>query len=507
MIGTPDSVVDAAFKAIKKAAELIDMSKHTGAHSRMGATDVCPFVPVAGVTMEECVELSRRLGKRVADELGIPVYLYENAATAPDRRKLPTIRKGEYEGLAEKLKDPEWRPDFGDPVFNPRSGATVTGAREFLIAYNINLNTEDARLARDIALNIRESGRAKRDSDGKIIRDENGKAIKRPGTLRACNATGWYLAKFGLAQVTMNLVNYRITPPHVAFEETVRQADRLGLRVTGSELVGLIPKAAMLEAGRYFLQKQGKSAGVPEHVLIRTAIRSMGMDEIAEFDPKKKIIEYQFTEDGDALTAKDVCGFVDELSMDSPAPGGGSVAALCGALGSALASMVANLSFARRDFTEMRDEMEQVAIRAQELKDDFVGAVDRDTAAFNRVMAAFRLNKKTDEQKALREAAIQDATKEATLVPLEVLKNAIEVIKLAHIVADKGLQTSVSDAGVAGLAGRAAAVGAYYNVRINLSSIEDAQFVADTNSQASSYRQEAVALAEELGKLIEERLQ
>lgn len=507
IIGSPDGVVEAAFKAIKKASELIDMTKHSGAHARMGATDVCPFVPVSGVTMDDCVQLARRLGKRVADELGIPVYLYENAAATPERRNLGNIRKGEYEGLAEKLKDPEWKPDFGEPVFNPKSGATVIGAREFLIAYNINLNTTDARLAKDIAFNIRETGRAKRDKDGKIVRDEDGRAIRQPGTLKACFATGWYLEKFGLAQVTMNLVNYRVTPPHVAFEEVVREADRLGLRVTGSELVGLIPKAAMLEAGRYFLQKQGKSAGVPQEILIRTAVRSMGYDELSEFDPKKKIIEYQFADGESSLTAMSVRGFSNELSVDSPAPGGGSVAALCGALASSLASMVADLTFSRDEYAEVQDEMEQVAMRAQELKDGFLSAVNRDTEAFNRVMAAFRLRRMTDEEKARRQEAIQEATKEATLVPLEVLETAIDALKLALVVAQKGLRTSVSDAGVAGVAGRAAAVGAYYNVRINLGSISDGEFTARVAKQATSLRDEALGLAEQVAKVVEEELE
>ncbi|KPJ54223.1 formiminotransferase-cyclodeaminase [candidate division TA06 bacterium DG_24] len=506
-IGSPEGVIEAAFNAIRKAAELIDMSKHEGAHARMGATDVCPLVPVSGVTMDDCVELARRLGKRVADELKIPVYLYENAATVPERRKLPTIRKGEYEGLADKLKDPQWKPDFGEPVFNPRSGATVVGAREFLIAYNINLNTTDARLAKEIAFNIRETGKAKRDKDGRIVRDENGRALRQPGTLKACNATGWYLDDFGIAQVTMNLINYKVTPPHVAFEEVVREADRLGLRVTGSELVGLIPKAAVLEAGRYFLQKQGKSAGVPEEVLIETAIRSMGFREIAEFDPRKKIIEYQFGRNEDSLVSKDIQSFMNELSVDSPAPGGGSAAALCGALAASLASMVANLTFGKKEYRDSQDEMERIAVRAQELKDGFVAAIDRDTAAFNRVMAAFRLRKKTDEDKARRQEAIQEATKQATLVPLEVLETSVEALKLALRVAEKGLRTSVSDAGVAGVAGRAAAIGAYYNVRINLASITDEAFVGKVRNQATTYRDEALKLADRIAEAVGQELE
>jgi len=343
-IGTPEAVLDAAFKAIKKAAEVIDMRTHKGAHSRIGATDVCPFVPVSGVTMADCVKLAHDLGRRVADELEIPVYFYEEAALKPERRNLAHIRAGEYEGLPEKLKDPNWIPDCGGAAFNPRSGATVIGAREFLIAYNINLNTRDRKLAGEIALNIRESGRAQRDPEGNIIRDASGNTAKIPGRFPHVKAVGWYIEDYGIAQISINFTNYKITPIHRVFDEAGRESEKLGLRVTGSELVGLIPKEALLAAGRHYLEKQGKSPGVPEEELIRIAALSLGLSDVAPFDPNKKIIEYQFIEAGRLLVQKSLREFANELSMDSPAPGGGSASALCGALSAALSSMVANLT-------------------------------------------------------------------------------------------------------------------------------------------------------------------
>lgn len=505
-IGSPEGVIEAAFKAISKASELIDMTKHHGEHARMGATDVCPLVPVSGVTMEDCVKLAHRLARRVAEELSIPVYLYEHAAQKPDRRNLALIRQGEYEGLPEKLKDPEWAPDYGEPVFNPRSGATVIGARAFLIAYNVNLNTRDARLARDIALTIREQGRAKRDEAGKIVRDENGKAVKVSGTLRFCRATGWYLEAFETAQVSMNLTNYHATPPHAAFEEVRKQANVRGLRVTGSELVGLIPREAMLLAGRYYLEKQGKCPAVPEKELIKVAIRSLGMSEIAPFDPRKKIIEYQFEEDVN-LTAMSVWDFADELSTDSPAPGGGSVSALAGALSASLASMVANLTYGKKDLEELRPEMKQIAEEAQAAKDELLSLVNRDTEAFNRVLAARRLPKETDEEKAAREATLQDAIRDATLVPLTILRRVPPVMKLARRVVESGLESSVSDGGVAAALARAAAEGAFYNVKINLPGIEDPEFVTGSAEEAARILEEAVAAQEEIASLTREKME
>jgi len=487
-IGTPEAVKEAAFRAIAKAAEVIDMRGHKGAHSRIGATDVCPFVPVSGVTMEDCVRLAGELGARVAAELGIPVYLYEAAARKPERRNLAVVRAGEYEGLSEKLKDRRWAPDFGEAVFNPRSGATVIGAREFLIAYNINLNTRDRKLAHEIALSLRESGRAKRDKDGNIVRDKRGGAVKLPGRFKEVKSVGWYVEDYGLAQISVNFTNYKVTPVHVVFDEARRLAGKLGLRVTGSELVGLIPKEALLMAGRYYIAKQGKSPGVPEGELIRVAVRSLGLSDVVPFDPDKKIIEYQFREEGAALVAMTLRGFVDELSTDSPAPGGGSVAALCGALSAALSAMVANLTVGKKEYEAARPEMIATAVRAQELKDALLGAVDRDTTAFNKVMEAFRLPKTTSEQAEEKDRAVEEANREATLVPLEVLEKSVEAVALAKVAAAKGNRNSVSDAGVGGLAGQAAGEGAYYNVLINLSGIKDAAFTAQVRREAAKLK-------------------
>jgi len=487
-IGTPESVKEAAFRAVAKAAEVIDMRVHKGAHSRIGATDVCPFVPVSGVTMEDCVRLAGELGARIAGELGIPVYLYEAAARTPERRNLATIRAGEYEGLPEKFKDHRWAPDFGKPVFNPKSGATVVGAREFLVAYNINLNTRDQKLAHEIALSLRESGRAKRDKDGNVVKDGRGNAVKVLGKFKEIKSVGWYIEDYGLAQISVNFTNYKITPIHVVFDEARKLAVKLGLRVTGSELVGLIPKEALLMAGRYYLEKQAKSPGVPEEELIRIAVRSLGLNDVSPFAPEKKVIEYQFEKDRHPLVGLTLREFANELSMDSPAPGGGSVAALCGSLSAALSAMVANLTVGKKGYEEVREEMVATAVRAQALKDGLLEAVDGDTRAFNKVMAAFRLPKTTSEQAFEKERAVEEANKEATLVPLEVLEKAGEAVALARVAAAKGNKNSVSDAGVAGLTGQAAGEGAYYNVLINLAGIKDSKFVADVRRRAERLR-------------------
>ena len=487
-IGPPEAVEEAAFRAIAKAAEVIDMRAHKGAHPRMGATDVCPFVPVSGVTMEDCVRLAADLARRVAGELAIPVYLYEAAARKPERRNLATVRAGEYEGLPEKLKNPRWAPDFGAAVFNPKSGATTIGAREFLIAYNINLNTRDRKLAHEIALSLRESGRAKRDKDGNLIKDARGNTVTVPGKFKDVRSVGWYVEDYGVAQISVNFINYRKTPVHVVFDEAVRLAGKLGLRVTGSELVGLIPKEALLMAGRYYLEKQGKSPGVPENELIRMAVRSLGLGDVVPFEPEKKIIEYQVREPGPALVDMTLRGFVDELSMDSPAPGGGSVAALCGALSAGLSAMVANLTVGKKGYEAVCGEMTSMAVEAQALKDFLLEAVDRDTKAFNKVMEAFRLPKTTPEQAEEKDRAIEVANKEATLVPLEVLEKAVDAVSLARIAAAKGNRNSLSDAGVAGLAAQTAGEGAYDNVLINLGGIKDTGFAAQVRRRAAASR-------------------
>ncbi|RKY75518.1 glutamate formimidoyltransferase, partial [candidate division KSB1 bacterium] len=428
-VGEPDQVLEAAFQAIKRASEVLDMRTHKGAHARMGATDVCPFVPVSGITMEECAELARKLGKRVGEELGIPVYLYEAAASTPERENLANIRAGEYEGLPEKLKDPKWKPDFGPAEFNAKAGATVIGAREFLIAYNINLNTRDTKVAKEIAFTIREKGRLKRDANGKIVKDEKGKKLRVPGKFKHCKAVGWYMEDFGRAQVSMNLTNFKITPPHIVFDECCRLATELGARVTGSELVGLIPLDALKEAGTYYLKKQGKTTAVPESELIHIAVLSMGLGDLYPFEKEKKVIEYQLDRKND-LTSMRIDDFADLLSTDSPAPGGGSVASLSGSLSSALSAMVAALTFDKKGYENVKDKMEEAGVRAQQLKEEFIRDVDRDTDAFNKIMAAMKLPKKSDEEKAARNKAIEDATKEATLVPFGVLKRSKEAAEL-----------------------------------------------------------------------------
>jgi glutamate formiminotransferase/formiminotetrahydrofolate cyclodeaminase len=505
-VGSPEGVKEAAFRAIRKAAEIIDMTKHKGAHSRIGATDVCPFVPVSGVTMEDCVKLAEELAERVAGELGIPVYLYEEAARTPERRNLANIRAGEYEGLPEKLKDPGWAPDYGEPVFNAKSGATVIGAREFLIAYNINLNTRDRRLAHEIALQLRESGRAQRDGQGNIVRDSDGKAVMLPGKFKHVKAVGWYIEDYGVAQISINFTNYKITPPHQVFDEAVKEAENIGLRVTGSELVGLIPKEAVLAAGRYYLAKQGKSQGVPEEELIRIAVLSLGLGDVTAFDPRKKIIEYQFEETPRSLLRHNLREFANELSMDSPTPGGGSTAALCGALSASLSSMVANLTVGKKSYESVDQEMRESAIKAQVYKDELLRAVDEDTRAFDRVMDAFRLPRATEEQAREKEAAVETASKDATLVPLAVLEKCVPLLELAGVVAAKGNRNSLSDAGVAGLLAGAAAEGAYYNARINLANIRDDVFKEDIRQRADALLKRVAELGDALRDHIRKEL-
>jgi len=505
-IGTPDAAVEAAYKAIARAADVIDMSRHHGAHARMGATDVCPFVPVSGVTMEDCADLARILGKRVGEELGIPVYLYENAASKSERKNLATVRAGEYEGLQEKLQDKNWKPDFGPAEFNAKSGATAIGAREFLIAYNVNLNTRDVTVAKEIAFTIREKGRLKRDKDRKVIRDKNGVGLRETGKFNNCKAVGWYMEDFGRAQVSINLTNYKTTPPHLVFDECSRLADKMGARVTGSELVGLIPLEALIQAGKYYLKKLGKTSGVPESELIHTAVLSLGLGDLYPFENDKKIIEYQFDK-GDSLISMKVDDFTHFLSTDSPAPGGGSVASLCGGLSSALSSMVAALTHGKKGYESVFDEMELVGLEAQKIKDSFLTDVDRDTQAFNRVMDAMRLPKKTNEDKSARNAAIEEATKEATLIPLGVLKRSLDAAKLAHQVVEKGNVNSVSDAGVAALSARTAAEGAYLNVIINLPGIQDKKFRSKTMDEAKKVRDEVVKHTEETVVLAERKVQ
>lgn len=499
-IGNPEGVLKAAFNAIKKAAEVIDMRTHKGAHPRIGATDVCPFVPVSGVTMEDCVELAHRLGKEVSEKLGIPIYLYEEAATRPERRSLANIRKGEYEALPKKLKDPEWKPDYGPTEFSPliaKTGATIIGAREFLIAYNVNLNTKDRRLAHEIALNIRETGRAKRDEKGNIVRNPDGTTVKIPGRLKAIRAVGWYIPEYGCSQVSINVMNYKITPLHVVFDTVCEEAKKLGLRVTGSEIVGLCPKQALLEAGKYYLKKQGKSPGVPEKELIEIATLSLGLSQLGKFDPEKKIIEYFIEKEGELVSLK-LRDFEDELSTESPAPGGGSVASLAGSNAASLISMVANLTYGKKGYEEVTEEMGKIAETAQKLKDEFLKDIDRDTEAFNKVIACYRLPQKSEEEKKIREEEIEKATKEATLVPLGVLERSLEVLELSKIVAEKGNENAISDAGVAASQALSCAESAYFNVMINLKNLNDQEFIKEIKEKSEDYLLKAKELKKEV---------
>jgi glutamate formiminotransferase/formiminotetrahydrofolate cyclodeaminase len=470
-------VVEAAFRAIAKAAELIDMRHHSGEHPRMGATDVCPLVPVSGITMEEAAALARRLAVRVGRELGIPVYLYEASQPDPARKNLAVIRAGEYEGLERKMADPAWRPDAGPAQFNPKTGATVIGARDFLVAYNVNLNTTSTRRANAIAFDVREAGRPKRDGDpltGKVVTDAAGEPVMIPGTLKAVKAIGWFIPEYGVAQVSMNLTDVAATPLHVAFDEVCRAADARGVRVTGSELVGLVPLATMLDAGRHFLRKQQRSLGVSEAELIRTAVRSLGLDQLGPFKAEERIIEYRLRDAAAGrLVGMTLRDFVDETAAESAAPGGGSVAAALGALGAALGTMVANLSSHKRGWDARWEEFSRWAEQGQRIKDRLLRLVDEDTLAFERVLAALAMPKATPEEKTARAAALATANRGAIEVPWQVMKTASEAFDLLAAMAEHGLPASASDAGVGAICARAAVRGAWLNVRTNVAGVKD----------------------------------
>lgn len=513
-VGTPEGVEEAAFLAVKKASEVIDMRKHKGAHPRMGATDVCPFVPVSGVTMDDCVEISKRLGKRVGEELQIPVYLYENSASTPERKNLAYIRQGEYEALPEKLKKPEFKPDFGPAEFNSPAGALVTGAREFLIAYNINLNTRDKKKANDIAITIREKGHKKRDENYQPVRDENGNFVYEPGLFKDVKAIGWYIPEYGCAQISINFTNYKVSPPHLVYDKVQEIASQKGLVVTGSELVGLTPLEPMLMAGKYFLQKQGSSHGVSEKELVHIATRSLGLNDIAKFDPYEKIIEWRIAKK-DLLVNRSVSDFVDELASSSPAPGGGSVAALCGSLAAALTSMVCNLTTGKRKFksTEERiayKENEQLMIetayQAQGLKKKLLDTVDLDTEAFNKVMAAMRLPKSTEEEKKKRGEAMQEATLNATNVPLNTMRLCYSAIELAQTAAERGNPNAISDAGVAANTALNGVKAGYLNVKINLPGIKDDSVKQQILDEAESLSKKAEDLTQKVSDIVASKL-
>lgn len=505
MAGEPEAVVEAAFQAIKKAAELIDMSKHQGEHPRMGANDVCPFIPISGMSMDECVEYAKKLGKRVGEELEIPVYLYENAASKPEWQNLANVRSGEYEALAEKAKDPAWKPDFGPHKFNAKSGATAISAREFLIAYNINLNTRDKKKAHDIALSIRESGRSARDENGKLIRDKDGKIVKQAGIFSHCKAVGWYIDGYNRAQISINLTNYKITPPHAVLDKVREMAHEMGLEVTGSELVGLIPKAAILEAGKYYLNKMNESTGIPERMIMETAIQSMGLAELGPFDLDKKVIEYAIAK-ADRLATKSVNEFCDLLSTDSPTPGGGSVAALCLAMSGALSAMVANLTIDKKGYEKVQDAARKYAPMGQEIKESAIHCIDVDSDAFDCMMEAMRLPKKTDEEIAYRDQQIELGTQAAINAPMSVLRISLQALHLAKEVAKIGNINALSDAGVAALTALAAAKSANFNVLINITGITDEDFKNKTLAEAKELIEKCVILNDEVEKDVSSRL-
>ncbi len=476
-VGEPDAVIEAAVRAIKLAGELIDMSKHKGEHPRMGATDVCPLIPVSGITMEETAVYAKKLGERVGKELSIPVYLYENAQPNKDRSNLSIIRAGEYEGFFKKIKLPEWKPDFGPNEYDAKRGATVIGAREFLVAFNINLNTTSTRRANAIAFDVREAGRVKREGDpltGKIILGPDGKAITIPGTLKSTKAIGWFIEEYGIAQISMNLTNTNITSVHKAFEEVSKSAQEKGIRVTGSELVGIIPLQCLIDAGKYFLEKQERSTGIPEKELIKIAVKSLGLEELAPFKPEERIIEYLLKDNSSSkLISMSLHAFADETSTESPAPGGGSIAAYMGSLGVSLATMVANLSSHKRGWDERWKEFSDWAAKGQAYKDTLLHLVDEDTIAFNKIMSALSLPKSTEEEKVNRTNAIQTATKYASEIPFLVMQTTFASMEVIKAMAEIGNPNSVSDAGVGALAARSAVMGAYLNVKINAAGLTD----------------------------------
>ncbi len=509
-VGEPDDVIEAAFQAIKKASELIDMSKHKGEHPRMGATDVCPLIPISNISMKEVVVYAKKLAQRAGRELDIPFYLYESAASKPYRKNLASVRAGEYEGLAKKLEDPKWKPDYGPAVFNPKSGATAIGARDFLIAYNVNLNTTSVRRANTVAFDIREKGRVKRQGgklSGKILRNKAGEPLRVKGKCKSVKAIGWYIDEYGIAQISMNLTNINDTSLHKAFEECRKSATKHGMRVTGSEIVGLVPKQVLIDAGKHFLKLQKRSVGISEEEIIHVAIKSLGLDELSPFDPKKKIIEYQLEgKDQFPLLHKNLKEFADETASESPAPGGGSIAAYVGALGVSLGTMVANLSAHKRGWDDKWEYFSDVAEQGQELKDKLLQLVDEDTNAFTEIITAIRLPKSTPAEKKARKAAMDRATKHAIAVPMQVMQEGMKSFPLLKLMANKGNPNSVSDAGVGALCAYTAVYGAYLNVRINCDGFSDGDYVEKTLKKAKSLLAKAEKEKTSILKLVEKTI-
>lgn len=512
-VGSPNEVCEAAFRAIKKAAEVIDMRQHKGDHPRFGATDVCPLVPVSGITMDETAEYARQLAKRVGNELDIPVYCYENAAFEEKRRNLANCRAGEYEGLKDRIATAEWKPDFGPSAYNNRvalTGATAIGARDFLVAVNFNLNTTSTRRANAIAFDVREKGRPQREGNpitGKPVVDANGNPVMIAGTLKATKAIGWFIDEYGVAQVSMNINNIKTTPLHIAFDEVCDKAAQRGIRVTGTEIVGLVPKSVLIDAGKHYLTKQQRSLGISEDEIIKIAIKSMGLDELKPFNPHEKVIEY-FLEDKSAKKLIDLTckGFADETASESPAPGGGSIAAYMGALGAALGTMVANLSAHKAGWDERWAEFSAWAEKGQQLKDELLRLVDEDTNAFNKIMDAFGLPKSTDDEKAARSHAIQQATRYAIEVPYRTMQKATEVFAICKAMAQVGNPNSVSDAGVGALCARSAVIGAYLNVKINASGYKDKTFVADIMARADALAKQAQTSEQDILDIVNDKI-
>lgn len=509
-VGTPNAVVEAAFKAIKKAGELIDMRKHKGEHPRMGATDVCPLIPISNISMEETAQYAQQLAQKVGSELNLPVYLYEEAQADKKRSNLSVIRAGEYEGFFKKIKEPNWKPDFGPNEFDALRGATVIGARDFLVAYNVNLNTTSTRRANSIAFDVREAGRVRREGDpitGKIVTDEHGNPVSIPGTLKAVKAIGWYIEEYGIAQISMNLTNINITPVHVAFDEVCKKANERGIRVTGSEIVGLIPLKAMLDAGKYFLEKQQRSTGVSEKELIKIAVKSMGLDELSPFNPSERIIEYLLNDQNSGrLINMSLSDFADETASESPAPGGGSISAYVGALGVSLGTMVANLSSHKKGWDAQWQFYSDWALKGQAIKKEMLKMVDEDTNAFNKIMLAFGLPKGNDEEKKVRSEAIQSATKLAIITPYKVMQLALESMELMKVMVEQGNPNSVTDAAVGALCARTAVIGAFMNVRINASGYHDKAFINDMISKGKEIQEKAIALENEIRLLADQKI-
>lgn len=509
-VGTPQAVIDAAFLAIKKAGELIDMSTHKGEHPRMGATDVCPLIPIANISMEETANWAKKLGERVGKELLIPVYLYEAAQPNKERNNLSVIRAGEYEGFFKKIKLPEWKPDFGPVEFDVKRGGTVIGARDFLVAYNVNLNTTSTRRANSVAFDVREAGRIKREGDpinGKIVNDANGNPVSIPGSLKSVKAIGWYIEEYGVCQISMNLTNINVTPLHIAFDEVCKKATERGIRVTGSELVGLVPLKCLTNAGKYFLKQQQRSVGVSEKELIKIAIKTMGLDELSPFKPEERIIEYLLKDNANSKLVKMTLEeFADETASESPAPGGGSISAYVGSLGVSLATMVANLSSHKKGWDARWEEFSDWAQKGQEIKDQLTKYVDLDTAAFNKIMTAFGLPKSTDEEKSARKKAIQEATKFAIEVPFNVMQLSYNSMQIIKAMAEIGNPNSVSDAGVGALCARTAVMGAFMNVRINASGYDDKNYVSEIIAKGKTIEEKTIALEAEILKIVNEKI-